>query len=64
MSGAGKAEFPRTSTRIHLIRHDTNVGNKMSPHSVELLDDFMKLSEKSLIKLEDPKEITQVYIHA
>ena len=36
----------------------------MSPHSVELLDDFMKLSEKSLIKLEDPKEITQVYIHA
>ena len=55
MSGAGKAEFPRTSTGIHIIRHDTDVGNKMSPHRVELLDDFMKLGEKSLIKLEDPK---------
>ena len=64
MSGAGKAEFPRTSTGIHLIRHDSDVGNKMSPHRVGLLDDFMKLGEKSLIKLEDPKEITQVYTHA
>ena len=60
MAGAGKAEFPRTSTRIHLIRHDTYIGNKMSPHWVELLDDFMKLGEKSLIKFEDPKEIIQV----
>ena len=64
MSGAGKAEFPRTSTGIHLIRHDTDVGNRMSPHRVGLLDAFMKLGEKSLIKLEDPKEITQVYTHA
>ena len=60
MAGAGKAEFPRTSTRIHLIRHDTDIGNKMSPHWVEFLDDFMKLGEKSLIKFEDPKEIIQV----